>query len=382
MSLPNASQAQIALDPPTPSAAPGTRRPRAWTTATLFVAVAALVFGTVGGINYRAQPLIYDGAQRAAMAGALAGGKNVAIPDPNIDWRSLRVQHVEQMSEAPDVVLFGGSRWQEADGQAMPGQRFYNAFVTNDFFEDIVALTTLLDRTHKLPKTLILSVRFFSFDYLERHDPLWWRLASSDYRATSERLGLPAHSWSDSVAVGQASRLFSAETAWTQFQKAPWQAPAWQTTAATADEQLHIVGTDGALRFSAAHLRQLTPEAVEQDALATAAEHRQRRIQINRSLLGQLGSLVGFLRQQGVNVVLVQTPFHPAYYRAIQGSAYYDDLKQIEADTRRIAAESGARVIGGLDSLALGCQATDYRDFNHASASCLRQVLAPAGTAP
>lgn len=381
MSLPNASSAPIALDPPA-QASPRERRPRAWTTAALFAAVAAVVFGTVGGINYRAQPLIYDSAERGAMAAALAAGHSVAIPDPNIDWRSLRVQHVEQMREAPEVVLFGGSRWQEADGDSLPGRRFYNAFVTNDFFEDIVALTSLLDRHQKLPKTLILSVRFFGFDYLERHDPLWWRLASSDYRAASERLGIPAHSWSDSVAVGQASRLFSAETAWSQFQKAPWKAPAWQTTSAAADETLHVVGTDGALRFSAAHLRRLTPELVEQDALASAAEHRQRRIQIDRSLLGQLGTLVGFLRRQGVDVVLVQTPFHPAYYQALQGSAYFDDLKQIEADTRRIAAESGARVIGGLDSLALGCQATDYRDFNHASAACLRRVLAPATTTP
>lgn len=374
--------ATAALKEPTAdSAGASALRPKAWAVAAIFAGMAALVFGSVGAINHRAQPLTYSAAAQDALATSLAAGGHAALADANIDWRSLRVQHIARLSPAPEVVLFGGSRWQEADASAAPGRRFYNAFVTNDFFEDIVALTTLLHSTGKLPQTLILSVRFFSVDYLERHDPLWWRLLSSDYRTMSAQLGIPAHSWSNSVAVGQMSRLLSAETAWTQLRKAPWNAPAWQPVATPQHDTLNVVGSDGALRFSAQHLRTLTPEVVEQDVLDTAAQHRQRRIRIDRPLVAQLGTLIGFLKQQGVQVVLVQTPFHPSYYRAIQGSPYHDDLLQIEADTRRIAAQAGARVIGGLDALAQGCRSTDFRDFNHASAACLRQVLVPVSQA-
>lgn len=354
--------------------APRERR-RGLKLAAVFVGVAAVVFGSIATLNYRLNPLTYDSAQQAAVAGVLVDGKNVAIADPNIDWRALRVQYFTQAKETPDVVLFGGSRWQEATGAAMPGKRFYNAFVTNDFFEDQVALVGLLYSTHHLPKTLILSVRFFSFDYLDRHDPVGWKYFSSDYREMSSKLGIPAHSWSESSAFGKYSHLLSADAAFAKMQREGSREAPWRITEELSNPDMNIIGRDGALRFSQAHLRPLTPQAVEADALQTAAEHRAARIRIDRSLLGQLGTLVRFLKSQGVQVVLVQTPVHPAYLKAIQGSPYYEDVKQIEQDTRRVAESSGALVGGGLDSVALGCTAADYRDFNHASDRCLTQVL-------
>ncbi|WP_374562568.1 hypothetical protein [Ideonella sp.] len=359
---------------PTAATQPARRR-SAWRLGALFVGVAALVFGSIGTVNYRYNPLTYDGDQQQAVAATLAGGGNVAIADPNIDWRTLRSKHLSQMKETPDVILFGGSRWQEASAAVAPNKRFYNAFVTNDFFEDIVALTGQLYTTGHLPKTLILSVRFFSFDYLDRHDQLWWTLTSPEYKQMSERLGIPAHSWTDSVPVSQYSHLLSADSALKSLQRGSVEEAGWRPTTAVSDPQMNIIGSDGALRFSEAHLKTLTPEGVEKDALETAAQHRTARIHIKRELVGQLGTLIGFLKKQGVQVVLVQTPFHPAYFKAIQGTPYYDDIRQVEADTRSVAAASGALVGGGFDSLALGCTAADYRDFNHASDHCLTQVL-------
>lgn len=355
--------------------ATGAPRRSPWRLGALFVGVAALVFGSIGTINYRYNPLTYSGEEQQLAAAALTAGSNVAIPDPNIDYRTLRARHFAQMQQTPDVILFGGSRWQEATSAVAPNKNFYNAFVTNDFFEDIVALTGHLYSTGHLPKTLILSVRFFSFDYLDRHDPLWWTLANPAYKQMSEQLGIPAHSWTDSVAVKKYSHLLSADAALGSLRHGSVEAAGWRPTSASSDPAMNIIGRDGALRFSEAHLKTVTPELAEKEALETAAQHRTNRIHIKRELLGQLGTLIGFLKKQGVQVVLVQTPFHPAYFKAIQGSPYYDDIRQVEADTRQVAADSGALVGGGFDSVALGCTADDYRDFNHASDRCLTQVL-------
>lgn len=347
----------------------------AWRPALIFVAVAAVFFGAVACMNYRLNPLSFSAAEQSAVAATLARGRNVALADPNIDWRDLRSEHVKAMKETPDVVLFGGSRWQEATSAVAPGKRFYNAFVNNDHFEDVVALTGLLYATGRLPRTFILSVRFFSFDYLDRHDSAWWKHFSPEYRAMSERLGIPAHSWSDTVTPMKYSTLLSIEALVDRLARRRAHAGAWQATDQLSDAELNVVGADGALRFSAQHLMALTPERVEKDALESAALNRNRRLRIDRSLLGQLGTLVKFLNKQGVQVVLVQTPVHPAYFKAIQGTPYYDDVLQIENDTRRIAAEAGALVGGGFDSAAFGCTAADYRDFNHASDRCLSRVL-------
>ena len=41
-------------------------------------------------------------------------GKNFANHDPNVDLRALRAAQIRHLTTAPDVVIFGGSRWQEA----------------------------------------------------------------------------------------------------------------------------------------------------------------------------------------------------------------------------------------------------------------------------
>src|SRR5690349_14097650 len=108
--------------------ATGTRRRSAWRLGALFVGVAALVFGSIGTINYRYNPLTYNGEEQQMVAAALTAGSNVAIPDPNIDYRTLRARHFAQMKQTPDVILFGGSRWQEATAAVAPNKTFYNAF--------------------------------------------------------------------------------------------------------------------------------------------------------------------------------------------------------------------------------------------------------------
>ena len=106
-----------------------------------------------------------------------------------------------------------------------------------------------------------------------------------------------------------------------------------------------------------------------------AAAHRNTRVKIDHALLAQLGPLVEFLKAQGVQVVFVQTPFHPAYFGAIKGSPYFDDVMEVERETRRVAAEHGVLVAGGFDASEQGCDASQYRDFNHASVNCLSGLL-------
>ena len=342
----------------------------------IFLAVAAVILGTIAYLNYRLDPLTFSSSEQAKAAAALESGRNIAIPHSNIDWRQLRREHIHRMTETPDIIIFGGSRWQEATNAVAPDKRVYNAFVSNDHFEDMMALSGLLYSANRMPRTLVLSVRFSTFEYLDRRDSWWWKSFGPEYRAMSERLGVKAHSWWGTLPIGKWLHLLSAEAAFNKLQQAQSNATDWRSTDALSDPVMDIVGTDGALRFSQQHLRTYTPDFAERDALERAAIDRNKRLKINPALLEQLRVLLIFLKEQGVQVALVQTPFHPAYYDAIKGSSYFEDLTRIEKEIHRIAEETGAVIGGSFDARQAGCDRNEYRDFNHSRVECLSRLIA------
>lgn len=86
-------------------------------------------------------------------------GYNYAVFDSNIDLHGLRREHIKRLQEPRQVVLFSGSRFQEAVPALFPGQSFYNANIHSDYIEGAMAITELLLRHQRLPDTFILSVQ-------------------------------------------------------------------------------------------------------------------------------------------------------------------------------------------------------------------------------
>jgi len=179
--------------------------------AFIFLLVAVVILGGIGFLNYRLNPLTYSTAEQAQAASILEAGGNITVSDANIDWRELRREHIKQMKQAPDVVIFGGSRWQEATSAVSDKKRVYNAFVSSDHFEDMMAITELLYANKRLPKTLILSVRFSTFEYLDRRHAWWWKSFAPEYQSMAARLGVPSHSWLDTASFGKYGHLLSAD---------------------------------------------------------------------------------------------------------------------------------------------------------------------------
>lgn len=351
------------------------RRPNGKWLVAIFLAVAAVILGGVAYLNYQLNPLSYSNKEQAAAAQILASGRNIAVSDANIDWRDLRRAQILQMKEAPDILIFGGSRWQEATSAVAPGNRVYNAFVSNDHFEDMMAISELLYETHRMPKTLILSVRFSTFEYLDRRDAWWWKSFGPEYRAMAARLGVPAHSWTETTQFGKYSHLLAADAIASKWQKFNSNAVAWEATDALSNPAMDIVSSDGALHFSDKRLKLQSPIYAQGDAVQMGTKHRDTRLKIDGAMLDQLEKLLTFLKQQGVQVVIIQTPFHPSYYATIKGSPYFDDVMKVESETKRIASRVGVQVAGGFDATAENCNASQYRDFNHSSVDCLGQLV-------
>lgn len=94
------------------------------------------------------------------------------------------------MRATPDVIAFAGSRFELATKELFHGRTFYNAFVHNDYFEDLLAIAELLRANGRLPRTLIISVRFLSFVPPAQRETEEWKMFWPEYRAMAERLGI------------------------------------------------------------------------------------------------------------------------------------------------------------------------------------------------
>src|SRR6266446_3454295 len=113
-----------------------------------FVAALVAVVGAgvllIAGANYFLDPLHFSASGQRQVAAVLLSGKNYAVFDANMDFRGLRREAIAQMTRTPQVMVFGGSRFELATPDLSPGKTFYNGFVHNDVFEDLVAFSGLL----------------------------------------------------------------------------------------------------------------------------------------------------------------------------------------------------------------------------------------------
>ena len=335
----------------------------------------ATLFAAVGIANYNLNPLMYSSGSNKKVAKYLSQGLNYQVFDPNLDWRLLRREHLRQMPETPEVIVFGGSRWQEATSKLVKGKSFYNAVVHNDYFEDMAGFTQILVDAKRMPKTLILSVRYDTFTPIEKRSSDLWLTFLPEYQAMAKRLGLPTPSWLETFSSRYWTSLFSVEALKQQIDLRLNTSSRPGPIKESFSEEFDIMRSDGALTWSRKHEKKFTSESALKDAKKRAEKDKTKRLKVNPDSVAGLAKLLKFLNSQGTRVVLAQTPFHPAYYSSISNTPYGKDLQRIEAEAHRLAKEHGALAVGSFNPDKLGCPASTFIDYHHANQECLVKIF-------
>jgi hypothetical protein len=351
------------------------RRWRIWVYTALFAVVTTSIVGTVAATNYLLNPLRFSGGAMADVASLLLSGKNYLIYDGNLDWRAFRREYVRRMPAAPEIAVFGGSRWQEATSALAPGTNFVNVFVHSDYYEDMLAVVEVMYASDRLPRTMVLSIRYETFTPNDRRNSDMWKAFTPEARSMGNRLGLPVPSGLASYDTTRLLNLVSVDAAAAVVRRSLQSPTKPGPTELTRHPTMEIIDKDGAIRFSQAHEDRDTPAAALKRSLDTASVDRSRRLQMEASMVDGLRRLIVFLKEHGVNVVLAQTPYHPDYFAALQGSPYLQDLRQLDELARSIAKEMAVPVAGSLDAQVVGCLPEEFRDHLHSRESCLRKVF-------
>lgn len=353
----------------------GSRSWRGWIYAGLFAAVTAAIVGSVALTNYVLNPLRFNGSAMGDVASILLGGKNYLVYDGNLDWRAFRREYVRRMPAVPDIAVFGGSRWQEATSALAPGSNFVNMFVHSDYYEDMLAVAEVMYAADRLPKTMVLSIRYETFQPNDKRNSDMWKAFTPEARRMSDRLGLSMPSWFASYDTTRLLNLISVDAAAAVIQRSLQSPTKPGPTDLTRHPTMEIIDKDGAIRFSQAHEDRDPPAVALKRSQNTAAVDRSRRLQMEPAMVDGLRRLIAFLKQHGVNVILAQTPYHPGYFAALQGSLYLQDLRQLDELARNIAKEMAVPVAGSLDAQVVGCVPEEFRDHLHSRESCLRKVF-------
>lgn len=344
--------------------------------ATVLLALLALVAG-----NFYLNPLIYNSPGLRTAASSLNSGMNYAISDPNINWRALRKEHIQMMTSTPDVILWGGSDWQEASADLIPGKTFYNAHAHSDYCEGMFAIAQILGESGRMPQTLILSMRPLVFQPLKNRPFEEWLEWAPEYIAMAEKLGIEHHSRLDMLRIGHWRALLSlrefARMIIQRYRATERPGP----TAQYELESLDVIAADGALHWSIDSQARFTLSNARKSSekmLRHLSGKRDAEAQVDSAMVAATDRLLAYLTEKGVRIVLARTPFHPVYYDGVQNSSLANTFEQVDAIARQFAEKYGVEIVGSYDPREVGCSEDQFIDFHHSRRECLQAVLKPA----
>jgi hypothetical protein len=342
----------------------------------LFVGVILAGSLAVAAMNYWLDPLSFNSRFQSHVAGDFEGGRNYAVYDPNLDFRGLRREHIRRMSATPDVVVFAGSRFELATKNLFPHRSFYNAFVHSDYFEDLLAITELLHANNRLPKSLVLSVRFATFLPVAERETEEWKMFWPEYRAMADRLGIEKVPFTDNFPWRHWSQLLSIEALKHRFHLQAAKGLAPGATSADRLSDFDVLRADGSLAFSDQHQGTFTGESSRDDAVKRASKvAKKTNWPMDRARIAALAPLLAFVRQQGTRTAIAITPHHPAYWAGIADAPYGRTLQTIEAEVQKVAKANGAVLVGSFDPAKAGCVESSFRDYIHLDEVCLKTVF-------
>ena len=325
--------------------------------------------------NVAYAPEMYDQNGMVPVAEAHAAGQNYAVFDLNLNIRRWKEELVARLDYTPDLVVVGASQWQEADAKLVRSERMFNGHIHRDYWEDLLGVVEVYARNKRLPKRMIISIRDKQFTPVELRKDFLWEPGIANYRRMADHLGIqkedawktyPYQRMKEKLSL---TMLIDNVTRWYNAEDRP------RPSTEQHFEHLDTLLPDGSILWSAEHMAFFTPERMKSEALALAEAARNSPPVVDPLGVQAFDTLLGFLKSQGVQVILAHPPFNPVFYDAVQGSRYLPGLDNIRKITKDLAAKHGLHMIGEFDPAKVGCTTEQYIDAEHSSPPCLQKIF-------
>ena len=101
--------------------------------------------------------------------------------------------------------------------------------------------------------------------------------------------------------------------------------------------------------------------------------YSMKKFAFDDSAKSQLISLITWLKLNQIEVNLVLSPYHPGVYKkALEEKPIF---ATVEATFRQIANDLDVQIVGSYNPEVVGCEAADFYDGMHPTASCMERTL-------
>ena len=346
----------------------------------LLLGAAAAMLTLVAALNYRVDPLgLFDDGRLAEKAARhLMAGR--AIAGNNLDDRPMHAAYARLAQQPPETLVLGSSRMMSVTAD-MVGGHVYNAAVSSATLPDLLALTQVFLAAGKRPRRMIIGLDTWLLDARPRNER--WRALADAYAAMLARLGLPnddtasANPWQRRKMLVSLSYLRETTAVlWADWRQSLLERTGSVRVIPAGKTDLAARRPDGSLRY-AAHFGNRAPARVRADAVRDGRNliaEALRGTQFDSATAERFQRFVSYLRGQGVSVVFLLTPYHPAAVATVM--ARDDGFLQMQEARYRVMAEwLEIPVIGSYLPDRAGCPAAEFFDGNHAKPGCLTRLL-------
>ncbi|MEG1863389.1 MAG: hypothetical protein RR198_07245, partial [Oscillospiraceae bacterium] len=306
------------------------------TAKNLFISIIMLAFFAtfIIAVNFIVDPANLAGSSyEREIAKIMSQGKNVTNIE-NYDDRELIKQYLEISENDIDTIAIGSSRCMQMTKEAAQCEKFFSAGVTGAELRDCINIYYSFKNAGKQPKKVILFTEYW---FLSKGN-LDERASVEEYGKFCKSINSPPFK-TKSRKTARLKELFS----FTYFQKSVQYAlkdPVRAHVQATdeADGKLATRRADGSYSYEESYRL-----AGEEYAMGKAKEYTIRNtIQLNftgvdKTLCFQFEKFIEKMQEDGVEVELVISPFHPIAYEQMQKSAKYVDILPTEEYFRLVA---------------------------------------------
>ena len=337
----------------------------------LFIPLALLIVG----INYLVDPanIFHSDVLVQSVFDATASGMN-ADGVSNYNDRLFVEKRIQAMTKAPSYIVLGSSHGAQIDSN-IAGADLYNSCVTGATLEDVTAIYEIYSENEIAAKTVILCVDAWFFDpnredercrlyipeyyesFIRKHIDESFTFGgktSSDLVAIYKELISPSYFQSSFASIVQ-----NGYSAFTDHRATPTDSPITDRGMVKSDGS--YVYPQGYINASESEMQTRVSDALPA-IVATLAESGG----IDENMRAVFEALVSSILADGSEIILVESPYHPAAYGAVCSDPNASAaLSEVSAYLEAFSADNGITLIGSYDPAALGLSGDDFIDALH-----------------
>ncbi|EKD70116.1 MAG: hypothetical protein ACD_46C00631G0001 [uncultured bacterium] len=306
---------------------------------------------------------------------ALLGNKKVLVCS-NYNDRNVKKLLLKNNFQQHDILALGSSRTMLIQDNIFSSSHFFNASVTSASLEDDLSIFFLYQKHGVMPKKIFIGL-----------DP--WLVSKNVNKNLWKISFLHEYYHANQLFFGEKNILTHYKNVFGFFEKyKPLLSPTYLRESIkkirfllfsnqhsdiivnpTQDQisnspacYLHL--PDGT-RLTSQEEESTSPEQADYAGSVETHQFSPDSVEFSKKNKKMFEEFIGYLNQQGIEVIFYLPPYEPAVYAEIQRNSNYKMIKSTEKYFRLTASKYHIKVVGSYNPFVLGLKSEDFIDDIH-----------------